>query len=187
MFKRILFVLTLFMVVNASAGEINLNIYGLSYHLNKDEAYHNAPRSVFNSDGQYVYNPGVGIEYDFRNKGEMGWSVFTTLSWFQDCADYAFYYAGAGVRYKNYIFGHWFWEANLAGAVANAEDWDVINGQAVGYGRETTFLPVASLGFGYQFENKQFIKYEATFVPENDNIGGTSGTSLIFMWLTYGF
>ena len=177
------------LVTTATAGELSVDIYGLSYHLKKSEAYHNAPRSVFNSDGQVVYNPGVGLEYDFRHKGAMGWSVFTTVGWFQDCANYPFYFAGLGARYRNYFFGtnHWFWEANVAGAVANAEDWDVINGQAVGYGRETTFLPVASVGFGYQFDNKQFLKYEATFVPENNSIGGTSGTSLIFMWLTYGF
>ena len=181
------------LATTASAGEININIYGLSYHLKKDQAYYNAPRSMFGSDGQYVYNPGVGIEYDFRTKGSMGWSVFTTASWFQDCADYPFYFVGAGVRYRNHFFSsnHWFWEANLAGAVANAEDWDTVgsgsNEQVIDYGRETTFLPVASVGFGYQFDNKQFIKYEATFVPENNSVGGTSGTSLIFMWLTYGF
>ena len=177
------------LATTATAGEININIYGLSYHLKKDQAYHNAPRSAFGSDGQWVYNPGIGIEYDFRNKGEMGWSVFTTASWFQDCADYPFYFVGVGGRYRNHLFGskHWFWEANLAGAVANAEDWDVVDGEAVSYGRETTFLPVASLGIGYQFDNKQFIKYQITYVPENNNIGGTSGTDLLFMWLTYGF
>ena len=112
------------LATTVSAGEINVNIYGLSYHLKADQAYKNAPRSAFNSDGEYVYNPGIGIEYDFRNKGEMGWSVFTTASWFQDCADYPFYFVGVGARYKNYFFNssHWFWEANLAGAVANAED-----------------------------------------------------------------
>ena len=177
------------LATTATAGEININIYGLSYHLKKSEAYHNAPRSAFGSDGQWVYNPGIGIEYDFRNKGEMGWSVFTTASWFQDCADYPFYFVGLGARYRNHLFSskHWFWEANLAGAVANAEDWDVVDGEAVSYGRETTFLPVASLGIGYQFDNKQFIKYQITYVPENNNIGGTSGTDLLFMWLTYGF
>ena len=190
-FKKIVTGLSLagILAVSANAGEFAINIYGLSYHFKKSEAYQNAPRSLFGSDGQYVYNPGVGIEYDFRNKGEMGWSVFTTASWFQDCADYPFYFVGAGVRYRNHLFSnHWFWEANLAGAIANDEDWDVDdNGNLLDYGRETTFLPVASVGIGYQFDNKQFLKYEVTFVPENNNIGGTSGTSLLFMWLTYGF
>jgi hypothetical protein len=145
------------MTTVATAGEININIYGMSYHFKKSEAYHNAPRSLFASDGQYVGNPGLGIEYDFRKKGRMGWSGFVTGAWFQDCADYPFYFAGGGVRYKNYFFNsnHWFWEGNLIGAVANAEDWDIDeNGNAVSYGRETTFLPVANLAVGYQFKKK---------------------------------
>ena len=173
----------------ASAGEINLNVYGLSYHLKASEAYHNAPRSVANK-GQWVFSPGIGLEYDFRTKGSTGLSVFTGAGYLRDCADYPFYFADLGVRYKNYFWNSnsWFWEANLAGAYAIAQDWDVdYNGNAIDYGTTSTGIPVASLGFGYKFKNGNFLKYTFTYVPEDNDVGATSGTNLIFMWLTYGF
>jgi hypothetical protein len=173
----------------ANAGEINVNLYGASYHLKASEAYHNAPRSIGN-EGQWVFNPGIGLEYDFRTKGSTGFSVFTGAGYFRDCGDYPFYFAELGVRYKNYFWNsnHWFWEVSLGGAYAVAHDWDVDNnGNAVDYGTTTTGLPVGGIGFGYKFKNGNFLKYTLTYVPKNDDIGATGGTNLIFMWLTYGF
>lgn len=175
------------------AGELSLNLYGMSYHFKKGEAYKNAPRSLFGSEGQYVGNPGLGIEYDFREKGSSGFSPFITAGFFRDCADYPFYFLGGGVRYRHDLFSSkFFWDISIGGAIANAEDWEVVerNGEekAIGYGRETTFLPVAGLGVGMRFnDGKNYIKYSLTYVPENNDIGGTSGTSLLFMWITIGF
>ena len=178
----------------ASAGEVSLDVYGLSYHLTKNESYYNAPRSVGSSNGQWVFNPGAGINYDFREKGSMGFSGYTTLGYFQDCADYPFYFAGLGLKYRNYIYGSnsVFWSFQLAGAVASAEDWTTVGGYNntqtdIDYGRTTIFLPVGGLSLGYQFENKNYLSYTITYVPQNDNAGGTAGTNLLFMWLTFGF
>ncbi len=179
--------LSLGIVSTASAGEVTVDMYGMSYHFKKSEAYHNAPRGW--NDGQYVYNPGIGIEYDWRKKGSDGFSPIIALGWFRDCADYDFYYGGVGVKYKNHIFNSDFiWGIKAIAGVANDEDWDVDdNGNAVGYGRETTFLPVANVFIGYQFKNKNSIKINIAYVPENNSIGGTSGTDLLFIWAGYSF
>jgi hypothetical protein len=179
-----------FAATTASAGEININIYGASYHLTKSEAYKNAPRSIGASKGQWVYNPGIGLEYDFRKKGTMGFSLFTGAGYFRDCGDYPFAFAELGARYKNNFWGtnSWFWEVNAGVAGAYAHDWAVKNdGSTIDYGTTTAALPVASLAVGYKFKSGNFLKYTATYVPKNNNIGATGGTNLIFMWLTYGF
>ena len=177
----------------ANAGEISLDLYGLSYHLKKQESYYNAPRGI-GGNGQWVFNPGAGIDYDFREKGSMGFSGYTTLGYFQDCADYPFYFGGLGVKYRNYFYGSdsMFWSAQIAGAVASAEDWTTIGGYNstqtdISNGRNTIFLPVGGLSLGYQFENKNYLSYTVTYVPQNNNAGGTAGTNLLFMWLTFGF
>ena len=176
------------------AGEVSIDVYGLSYHLKKNESYYNAPRSVGSSDGQWVFSPGIGLDYDFRTKGSMGFSGYTTLGYFRDCGDYPFYFAGLGVKYRNYIIGSKsvFWSFQLAGAVADAEDWTTTNAynstqRAIDYGRTTEFLPVGGLSLGYQFENKDYLSYTITYVPQNNNAGATSGTNLLFMWLSFGF
>jgi len=177
-----------------NAGEVSIDAYGASYHLTKEEAYYNAPKSIGSSNGQWVFNPGIGLNYDFREKGEMGFSAYTQLGYFQDCADYPFYFAGIGVKYRNYIYGsdHLFWSAQIAGAVAEAEDWTTVGEyneaqRDISYGRTTVFLPVGGISLGYQFENKNFLKYSLTYVPQNDDAGGTAGTDLLFMWITFGF
>ena len=177
-----------------NAGEISLDAYGLSYHLKKEESYYNAPRSVGSSNGQWVFNPGAGIDYDFREKGSMGFSGYLTAGYFKDCADYPFYFAGLGVKYRNYFYGSdsMFWSVQLAGAGAILEDYTTTGGYnstqtIIDYGQTTSFLPVGGLSLGYQFENKNYLSYTITYVPQNNNAGSTSGTNLLFMWLTFGF
>ena len=93
------------MVGSANAGEIDIDVYGLSYHLDATEAYAEAPRGL-DDKGQWVFNPGIGVTYDFRdNISVEGFSPIVAVGYFQDCADYPFYFAGAGVRYRNYIDG----------------------------------------------------------------------------------
>ena len=187
--KNFFSILVLSLLYMTYANEINVNIYGLSYHFKKSEAYHNAPRSVFGSNGQWVYNPGIGVEYDFRKKGSMGFSGIVGMGYFRDCADLPFYFINLGIKYRNYFWrtNHWFWEAEIGGAYAIAHDWDVYQGHAIDFGTTTTAFPIALIGVGYQFKNGNNIKYQVTYVPEDNNIGGTSGTDLLFMWISYGF
>jgi len=51
----------------------------------------------------------------------------------------------------------------------------------------TVFLPVGGLSLEYQFENKNYLSYTITYVPQNNNASGTAGTNLLFMWLTFDF
>ena len=182
------------LAVSAYAGEVSVDVYGLSYHLTKKEAYYNAPRGLGTSNGQWVFNPGIGLEYDFRKKGSMGFSPYTTVGYFRDCANFPFYFGGVGIKYRNYFYksNSMFWSIQLAGAYVSAEDWTTIGGydknQAViDYGRTSMFLPVGGVSIGYQFTNKDYLSYTMTYVPENNSAGGTSGTNILFSWLSFGF
>jgi len=192
--KRIFSVLIIFCGVIGYASEISIDFYGLSYHIKKEESYYNAPRSVGSSNGQWVFNPGIGLNYDFRKKGAMGFSGYGQLGYFKDCADYPFYFVGLGIKYRNYLYGssNVFWSVKVAATVAEAEDWTTIGGYNstqidISYGRNVAFLPIGGIGFGYQFDNKNYLEYSLTYVPQNDAIGGTAGTNLLFMWITFGF
>ena len=171
----------LLMVGSANAGEIDIDVYGLSYHLDATEAYSEAPRGL-DDQGQWVFNPGIGVTYDFReNISEEGFSPFVAVGYFKDCADYPFYFAGAGVRYRNYIDGtNLMWEVNVAGAMLNGADWDFDT-------RATYFIPTANIGFGYKLNEDYLIKANFSYIPANDEATGTAGTDLIFMQVSLGF
>ena len=93
--KKILLISIFIVVSGANAGEIDIDVYGLSYHLDATQAYAEAPRRL-DSQGQWVFNPGIGVTYDFRdNISEEGFSPIVAVGYFQDCADYPFYFAGS--------------------------------------------------------------------------------------------
>ena len=167
--------------LNANAGEISIDKYGLSYHLNAKEAFSGAPRGL-DDEGQWVYNPGIGITYDFREDiSAEGFSPIVTGAWFQDCADYPYYFVGAGIRYRNYIDGTKFMiEGQISGAIANGADWDTDE-------RETYFMPVGNVGVGYKITNDYLLKANFAYVPANDSASGTAGTDIIFMHISLAF
>ena len=84
-----------------SAGVLEADGFGLSIHLNS--SYAGAPRRL-DSRGIYVFNPGVGLGYDFKeNAMTSGFSPIVKAGFFQDCNTMPVYYSTAGVRYA-YIF-----------------------------------------------------------------------------------
>jgi len=169
-----------------SAGEIDVEFNGLSYHLDSTQGYVDSPTKL-DSKAQWVFNGGLGITYDFRkNISTDGFSPFVSVSWFQDCSNTPFYYVGGGARYRKYITDDFMMEFNVAGAIANGAVYSDITGLVTDE-RETTFLPVANIGFGYKLSKKYLLKTNFTYVPENDSVGGTSGTNLIFMQVSLGF
>jgi len=168
------------------AGEVDIILNGLSYHLDADEGYIEAPNKL-DDKAQWVFNGGVGLSYDFRkNISTDGFSPYLTASWFQDCSDTPFYYAGAGVRYRKYLTTNFMMEFNAAGAIANGAVYDEFTGLVTDE-RETTFLPVANIGIGYKITSDYLVKANFTYVPENDDVGGTSGTDLIYMQVSFCF
>jgi len=172
--------------ISSHAGEIDVIVNGLSYHLDSSQGYVEAPNKL-DDKAQWVFNPGIGLSYDFRkNISEDGFSPYLTASWFQDCSNTPFYYAGGGVRYRKYLTTNFMMEFNVAGAVANGAVYDDFTGLVTDE-RETTFLPVANIGIGYKITSDYLVKTNFTYVPENDNVGGTSGTDLIYMQVSFCF
>src|SRR5215510_3799227 len=83
---------------SAAADVGSVEAFGLSVHLGA--SYEDAPRGL-DADGVYVFNPGLGLEWDFRDRvSASGFSPIVWAGWFQDCDDRAFYGALGGVRYR---------------------------------------------------------------------------------------
>ncbi len=94
------------MTYNLSAGELDLYVPGLSYHIgatNDKKAYFKAPLGL-DSNGAFVINPGLGYGYDFReNSREHGWSGNSIGLLFLDCARIPVVVVGLGPRYRSFI------------------------------------------------------------------------------------
>jgi hypothetical protein len=174
------FISICFMILNANARELDIDLYGLSYHIDGDKAYPYSPRRLDNK-GQTVYNPGLGISYDFRkNITEEGFAPMLTVAYFQDCFDEPFYYGGGGVRYRNYIdYTSFMWEVNIVGLGVNA--FNSMTGL-----RKTFYIPAGNVGIGYKFSKKYLIKANFAYVP-GTSTSAISSTDLIFMQISLGF
>ena len=85
----------------SSAGVLDIDTFGLSIHL--DGSYNKAPLRL-DSEGEFVFNPGIGLGYDFReNAVKSGFSPIVKAGSFADCNAVLIYYTTAGIRYS-YIF-----------------------------------------------------------------------------------
>jgi hypothetical protein len=167
--------LTLFTPQYISAKHFELDLYGLSYHL-VGEGYADAPRALDNK-AAWVFNPGVGITYDFRSTfEEEGFSPLTMTGYFQDCDNRAFYFAGGGVRYRYKLADDLLFDLNFGLVYSYAQDW--FEGEYYG-----VFIPIGNIGFSKPFWGRWWT-YRLTYAPENTGISATSGGDLLFMNLS---
>ena len=172
----------------AKAVEWDVDFYGISYHLNPDEANKNAPRDLhIGEKGQTIFNPGIGLGVDFRNgvrdNGWYGFSIQAKAGYLRDCNDEPLYYGGAGIRYRHIFKDRVAFDIDLLGLGIYAKDWETGD-------FETTFTPYASIGIGYVFNafgGDKILKLNVAYVPDNDTISATSGTDLLFFSATLGF
>jgi hypothetical protein len=106
----------------AAADVASVETFGLSAHLGT--SYTKAPRRL-DSDGVYVFNPGLGIAWDFRDHvSQRGFAPTVGVGWWQDCADRAVFAIGAGVRYTHVLPSGWTFGGSLAITLINGEVWD---------------------------------------------------------------
>ena len=113
------------------AVEIDVDFFGFTYHFDKSGVKTDAPNRLDES-GQWVFNPGVGLGYDFRKsiKNE-GFSPVTLVGFFQNCANSPFFFSGGGLRYRKLVFKKLSWELNALGMLACGNDWMKISLQSV--------------------------------------------------------
>ncbi|MDD5477569.1 MAG: hypothetical protein PHG87_05180 [Candidatus Omnitrophica bacterium] len=161
------------------AGEIDVHFFGFSYHFDKNGAKKDAPNRLDRND-QLIFNPGMGMGYDFRESiKKEGFSPVTLLGFFQNCSNSPFFFGGGGLRYRKFVIGKLFWEANALGIFACGKDWD-----------ENSFIygvmPYANTGFGYDFGG-HLMTLLFGYAPKNSGNSITNGTDMLFVSLEVSF
>jgi hypothetical protein len=161
------------------AGEVDIDLFGFCFHFNKLGAYNEASLKL-DKYGKWVFNPGIGLGYDFRNsiKSE-GFSPIVQGGIIQNCSVNPFYFGGAGVRYRKFMLGKLFWEANALGTFTYARDWD-------GERYKFSILPYGNIGIGYDFGNN-LVAFLVSYVPQNGSTGVGNDTSMLFLNMEVSF
>ena len=178
---RKLFLLFLFNFYSfyANAGEVGIYLPGISYHIGANDsnpAFEDAPRGLDNN-GAFVFNPGIGLSYDFRDQDKNHrFSAVALGMFFQDCNDRTAYVAGVGPRYRYFLNDIIFFDADLLFSVYSAQEW-------VSSEYNMSFVPFASLGINYSFNETMSIGIKTTFSPKNESHSSTAGLDLLFNYL----
>lgn len=161
------------------AGEVDVDFFGFTYHFDKNGAKTDAPNRL-DSGGKWVFNPGIGLGYDFRKSiKKEGFSPVVLGGFFQNCANTPFFFGGGGLRYRKFILGKLSWELNTLGMIACGNDWDQ-NKFTVGV------VPYVNTGIGYDFGNK-LLTLLVGYVPQNSGNTITNGTDMLFINLALSF
>ncbi len=161
------------------AHEIDVDLFGFSYHFHGTGTDREAPFKL-DSSALWVFNPGIGLGYDFRkNIHTGGLSAIIQGGFFENCANFPFYYAGAGGRYRKFIYKKLFVDVNLMAVFTEGNDWDDKS-------YRPNAMPFANLGFGYDF-GKYLAQVEVSYVPRG--LGGkiTDGTDMLFLDISIAF
>jgi hypothetical protein len=155
------------------AGTFGVEMNGLSYHFSEPPT--GAPRKI-DSNGVMVFNPGLGIDYDFRaNALQGGFSGIVRSGFFQDCQDAFAIYGGAGVRYRKFLNQRYFIGASLLGGIySTVSEDEVMSGpqnNVVSKGSPSrTIMPLIVPGIetGFNAFRKDIIKVNFSYAPVLD-------------------
>lgn len=178
--KKAFFALSLLVCFHSSsysfAGVLEGDVFGLSIHL--DGSYNQAPRRL-DSEGVYVFNPGIGVGYDFReNALTTGFSPILKAGFFQDCNAIPLYYGVAGLRYAYNFAQDYMVGASLSVGLMSGEDWWTKT-------RNISFMPLPIFELGRRIYQNDTLKLGTVFAPHNAAMSATSGGGLLFMMLSY--
>ena len=93
--KMMLFMVALFSISTCFAG-FEVVLPGISAHFGP--GIENAPRKI-DDTGIFVFNPGIGGNYDFREVANTtGFSLLVSGVFFKDCQNRNMFSLGAGAR-----------------------------------------------------------------------------------------
>jgi len=159
------------------ADVASVELFGLSAHLGA--AYDGAPRKL-DENGVYVFNPGVGAEWDFRESvSKTGFSPIVKVGWLEDCNDRPVYAALGGARYWHVFSGGFVIGGSLSAGVVNGENWDTEE-------RTNTFAVVPILEIGHVIGEDYLPRLGVMYVPPNSAISATDNDGLLFYSLAFG-
>lgn len=141
-------------------ARFEVSIPGISVHFGQGADH--APRK-FDENGIFVFNPGLGLSYDFREEGnKSGFSFLISGIYFKDCADRNMFVLGAGGRGRLMVSENFSLDLNLLPSLG------VIDGAKA-------FLPVVTAGLSYHFTPKFSTGLTFAFVPafndQQSNLG----------------
>jgi len=170
-------VLTLLAAREARADVASLEAFGLSAHLGS--SYASAPRGL-DSEGVYVFNPGMGLEWDFRNRvTRNGLSPVLKAAWLQDCDDRALFAALVGLRFWHAFASGFVLGGSLSVGVVNGEDWGTDE-------RVWTFMPLPIVEVGQIFASDYVVRLGIVYVPPNGAMTATDNDGVLFFILSFG-
>ena len=173
------FLLAAFFSSSAFAGETDIDIFGLTYHLHRDGAVREAHLKMDHA-GVKVFNPGLGLGHDFREDIHTGGlSLIINGGVFETCAGHPFTFAGVGGRYRKFFYKKYFWEANVMGALTYGND-----PEQKGYTVDP--LPFANFGIGHDY-GKYLLTYSLSYVPKGSGGKITSSTDMLFLSMGVSF
>jgi len=149
------------------ASEVDMDLFGLTYHLRE------APLKL-DKNGSRVFNPGVGLGYDFREDIHTpGLSPEIHGGMFENCNNHPFSFLGAGGRYRKFFHKNWFWETNLLMTATYGNDSDNKR-----YKLNAT--PYVNFGVGRDY-GKYLVTYFLSYIPKGSDGGITSSTDMLFL------
>ena len=176
---KILLLLSTFISSLAFSNQLKIYLPGLSYHIGANAAHPadvNAPHKL-DSNGAFVFNPGIGFGIDFfRQPSRNGFSLATVGMFFKDCDERDTYVAGIGPSYQYYLTKSWSLDADVYLSLYRAQNWTTST-------YTNSLVPFASLGFDRNF-GKFSLGVKFTFSPVNTAATSTSGFNIIFTYLT---
>jgi hypothetical protein len=161
------------------SGEVDVDMFGFTYHLHRKGAVREAPLKL-DKAGVKVFNPGVGLGYDFRpDKHTDGISAVVHGGIFENCVNHPFTFAGAGARYRKYFTKNTFIETNVLAVLTYGNDQ-----QNKHY--KLAPVPYANIGIGHDY-GKYLITYYLSYVPKDTGGSITSSTDMIFLSMAVSF
>lgn len=148
------------MLVSTLSARFEVSIPGISVHFGQGADH--APRKL-DEKGIFVFNPGIGAGYDFRDEGnKSGLSFLISGMYFKDCADRNMIVLGVGGRGRLMVSDNFSLDLNLLPSLG------FIDG-------DKAFLPVVTAGVNYHFTPTFSTGLTFAFVPafndQDSNLG----------------
>ena len=168
-----------FISIPCLAGEVDLDMFGFTYHLHRKGAVENAPLKL-DKAGVKVFNPGLGLGYDFRqDRHTDGLSAIVHGGMFENCNNHPFGFMGAGGRYRKYFYKDNFFETNLLGVLTYGNNSDDKH-------YKLAPMPYVNIGIGHDY-GKYSVTYYLSYIPKDSGSGITSSTDMLFLSVALSF
>lgn len=181
MLLRATLVLLLLTPLTGFGRSYELDLLGISYHLDPNGAYKGAPRGL-DPNGQGVFNPGIGLGVTFLRNSVHDSGFFPSVKggMFQDCDDRTLVYAGGGVKYLTPVAGMFVVGGGLSLFIANGENWNTAE-------RIFVLVPYPSVEAGVILADQHSLSLNISFAPGGSGISALSSSSLLFFTLSFSY